>query len=246
MDGSVSKEMQAEVVWDGTGSGAGSGSAAGPGRFLEQSRVLRRLSDCSRIAARGHGDARDRVSALIVLSCCHPRRAQRCLGCRAPARLGPAPRIAAAARPHSPPPRAHTHRRPRPPAPGPHSMAPGCPPLRPSVCPSGPRPGFLRRHHRRSAAGGSELRPNTAPEVMRGGEPRKPESPSVYGGGAKRHRSGLGGLLWEVHSLEAGPTGGRRHSALGEGPACGRIQERRGLGRVWLCRRGAGLPRGGA
>lgn len=104
VDGSVSKEMQAEVVWDGTGSGAGSGSAAGPGRFLEQSRVLRRLSDCSRIAARGHGDARDRVSALIVLSCCHPRRAQRCLGCRAPARLGPAPRIAAAARPHSPPP----------------------------------------------------------------------------------------------------------------------------------------------
>lgn len=187
--------MQAEVVWDGTGSGAGSGSAAGPGRFLEQSRVLRRLSDCSRIAARGHGDARDRVSVLIVLSSCHPRRAQRCLGCRAPARLGPAPRIAAAARPHSPPPRAHTHRRPRPPAPGPHSMAPGCPPLRPSVCPSGPRPGFLRRHHRRSAAGGSELRPNTAPEVMRRGGTAQARRLSCLWGRGKETQTRTGWIV---------------------------------------------------
>lgn len=185
------------------GSGAGSGSAAGPGRFLEQSRVLRRLSGCSRIAARGQRDARDRESTLIVLSCYHPRRTQRCLGRRAPARLGPAPRIAATARPHSPPPHAHTHRRPRPPAPGPHSMAPGYPPLRPSVCPSGPRLGFLRRHHRRSAAGGSELRPNTAPEVMRGGgEPRKP---GVFMGAWQRDQKRIG---WEVHIPEAGPRAG--------------------------------------
>lgn len=162
-----------------------------PGRFLEQSRVLRRLSGCSRIAARGQRDARDREGTLIVLSCCHPRRKQRCLGRRAPAHLGPAPRIAAAARPHSPPPHAHTHRRPRPPAPGPHSMAPGYPPLRPSVCPSGLWLGFLRRHHRRSAAGGSELRPNTAPEVMRVGGNRA--SQECLWGRGKETRSGLGG-----------------------------------------------------
>lgn len=109
VDGSVSKEMQAEVVWDGTGSGAGSGSAAGPGRFLEQSRVLRRLSDCSRIAARGHGDARDRVSALIVLPSSEGAEVSRMQGPRSPRprsanRRRRPPALTAAARPHSPPP----------------------------------------------------------------------------------------------------------------------------------------------
>lgn len=137
-----------------------------------------------------------------------------CLGRRAPfllARLLKPP-PPARARAHPP---AGTHRRPRPPAPGPHSMAPGRPPLRPSVCPSGPRPSLLSRHHRRSAAGGSESPSNSAPEVMRG-ECASEEPPAVSGRRGKATAKRIGWIIVGGALLGAGPRAGGAECAGGE------------------------------
>lgn len=118
--------------------GIGAGSAAEPGG----------LSDCSRIAARGHGDAKDRVGALVPQPSPESAGRSRTQG---PARFGPTPQTAAArARPP-----ALTAARAR----RPGGRTPWLPAACPCVCltvPRVPRPSLLHRHHRSSAAGGSE------------------------------------------------------------------------------------------
>lgn len=133
---------------------------------------------------------------------------------RGPARLSKRPRKALRPlRAATPAPTGHSPPRPAPPGPG-AALHGSRPPARASVDPPGPRPGLLRRHRRRSPAGGSEphshRRPGSDAQVC------------ARAGGAGGQAPGAG--RWAGFGGGAGSLEGRDHVVVGGARVGGRAR----------------------